>query len=74
MAIGLDLRSKRGILPRSAARHMIAAEGLVAVGRMIDVYRRGHGATTDSNRLGDRGVAGSEAQGRCLGLGRSRAQ
>ena len=33
--------------PHSAARHMIAAEGLVAVGRMIAVYRRGYGATTD---------------------------
>jgi hypothetical protein len=52
MAIGLDLRSKKGILPRSAARHMIAAEVLVAVGRMIDVYRRGHGATTDSKSSG----------------------
>ena len=26
---------------------MIAAEGLVAVGRMIAVHRRGYGATTD---------------------------
>jgi len=31
---------------------MIAAEWLVAVGRMIDVYRRGHGATTDSKSSG----------------------
>jgi hypothetical protein len=36
MTIGLDLCSKS-----------IAAEGLVAVGRMIAVYRRGYGATTD---------------------------
>jgi hypothetical protein len=35
------------ILPHIAARPMIAAEGLVAVGRMIAVYRRGYGATTD---------------------------
>ena len=36
------------VLPHSAARHMIAAEGLVAVvGRVIAVYRRGYGATTD---------------------------
>jgi hypothetical protein len=26
---------------------MIAAEGLVAVGRMIVAYRRGHGAATN---------------------------
>jgi hypothetical protein len=35
------------ILPHIAARPMIAAEGLAAVGRMIAVYRRGYGATTD---------------------------
>jgi hypothetical protein len=35
MTIGLDLCSKKYILPRSAARHMIA------------VYRRGYGVTTD---------------------------
>jgi len=35
------------VLPHSAARHMIVAERLVAVGRMIAVYRRGYGATTD---------------------------
>ncbi len=35
------------VLPHSAAQHMIAADGLVAVGRMIAVYRRRYGATTD---------------------------
>ena len=47
MTIGLDLCSKKYVLPHSAARHMIAAERLVAVGRMIAVYRRRYGATTD---------------------------
>ncbi len=47
MTIGLDLCSKKYVLPHSAARHMIAAEGLVAVGRMIAVYRHRYGATTD---------------------------
>ena len=31
----------------SAAWHMIAAEGLATVGRMIAAYRRGDGAATD---------------------------
>jgi len=52
MTIGLDLCSKKYVLPHSAARHMIAAEGLVAVGCMIAVYRRGYGATTDSRSPG----------------------
>ncbi len=47
MTIGLDLYSKKYVFRHSAARHMIAAGGLVAVGRMIAVYRRRYGATTD---------------------------
>jgi len=35
------------VLPHNAARRIIAAEGLVAVGRMIAVYRCRYGATTD---------------------------
>ena len=48
MTIGLDLcTNKYVLLPHSAARHMIAAYGLVAVGRIIALYRRGYGAATD---------------------------
>jgi hypothetical protein len=78
MTIGLDLYSKKYVLPHSAARHVIAAEGLVAVGRMIAVYRRGYGATTDYEiawmtvalrELRVKDAAGSEGKGRCPTLG-----
>ena len=46
--IGLDLcTNKYVLLPHSATRHTIAAYGLVAVGRIIALYRRGYGAATD---------------------------
>jgi hypothetical protein len=52
---------------------VIAAEGLVAIGRMIVAYRRGDGAATNYEIAWVTVALAPEGWGRCLGPDKSRA-